>query len=361
VPEIGKSLTKAAADLMTINKKIAKGEGIRQGHALPPMPWRDSADWGKAVLKMMLRRAVDSSVLRHPEGYHFMTLSPGWVQAHRWTGDQENPRNWNQGHFHLYDKIMAGALKDIAAERGLKVSHIPLKELKSHAENISRHVRNLSPEWAEKLMSPEYHSALGIDFGAHDPALIDKIRKEAFPEYKRGGAVNHAPTEAQKEAGNYKKKHISFQGLDIAIENETGSERSGVGHGGKRWSCKMPADYGYIKRTTGADGDHVDCYIGPDKSSTHVFVINQKDHRTGKFDEHKVILGCRSEREALDIYCAGFSDGKGRERAGSVESLSMDAFKHWLKSGKTTTPAKAPAIVTRALQLTGKYVYKHPN
>ncbi len=172
-----------------------------------------------------------------------------------------------------------------------------------------------------------------------------------LPEKNRGGTVNHEPTEAQKEAGNYKKQHVSFQGLDISIENKKGSTRSGIDANGKRWSCMLPADYGYIKRTEGADGDHVDVYLGPDRSSTHVFIINQLDHKTRKFDEHKCMLGYRSEREAIADYERAFSDGKGRDRVGSIESVSLDAFKRWLKSGKTIRPAHAGHIIDRAVGL----------
>jgi len=114
----------------------------------------------------------------------------------------------------------------------------------------------------------------------------------------------------------------------------------------------MPADYGYIKRTEGADGDHVDVYVGPDKASQMVFVINQNDHRTGQFDEHKAMLGYSSERAAVADYAKAFSDGKGPARIGSVEPMSLDAFKHWLKRGKTKTPAKSKSIVGHALALT---------
>lgn len=152
--------------------------------------------------------------------------------------------------------------------------------------------------------------------------------------------VDHFPTDAQKIAGNYRKEHISFQGLPISIENKKGSVRSGVDRNGKRWSCVLPADYGYVKRTEGADGDQVDVYIGPDPNSSLVVIVNQIDKDTRRFDEHKVILGANSEREALDIYTGAFSDAKGRDRIGSVQVLSMDAFKDWLKRGDTTKPAK---------------------
>lgn len=165
------------------------------------------------------------------------------------------------------------------------------------------------------------------------------------------GLVNRYPTEAQKEAGNYKKHHISFHGLPITIENLKGSTRSGMDAQGRKWSCRLPADYGYIKRTEGADGDHVDVYLGPDKSSRMAFIINQNDLRTGKFDEHKVMLGYDSERAAVEDYVKAFSDGKGAARIGSLEPMSIDAFKLFLKSGNTHKRAHGHKIVYAALKL----------
>lgn len=163
--------------------------------------------------------------------------------------------------------------------------------------------------------------------------------------------VDHNRTDAQKEAGNYRKEHISFQGIPVSIENKKGSVRSGVGSGGRRWSCVLPADYGYIKRTEGADGDHVDVYIGPDPTSKLVFIVNQHDHKSGRFDEHKCLIGFHSEREAVDTYCRAFSDGKGSARIGSIETISMDAFKKWLSLGDTTRRARASAMIGHALRL----------
>lgn len=169
-------------------------------------------------------------------------------------------------------------------------------------------------------------------------------------ERAHGGLV--PPTEAQKHAGNYKKHHISFHGLPISIETPKGATREGKDPSGKVWRCKMPADYGYIKRTEGADGDHVDVFVGPDKDSRMVFIINQNDHRTGQFDEHKAMLAYSSERAAVADYVKAFSDGKGADRIRSVEPMSLDAFRHWLKRGKTKTPAKSKSIVEHALAVT---------
>ncbi len=153
-------------------------------------------------------------------------------------------------------------------------------------------------------------------------------------------AVDHFPTDAQKLAGNYRKEHLWFQGIPIAIENKKGSVRSGVDGAGKSWSCIVPADYGYLKRTVGADSDQIDVYLGPDPNSPLVVIVNQIDRRTGRFDEHKCLLGFKSETDALDTYKRAFSDGKGAERIGSVQVLSVDAFKDWLKRGDTMKPAK---------------------
>jgi len=150
-------------------------------------------------------------------------------------------------------------------------------------------------------------------------------------KYANGGAVDTNPSEAQKEAGNYKKAHISFQGLPISIENPKGSMRSGVGKDGKVWSVKMPDHYGYIKRTEGADGDHVDVYVGPDANSNKVFIIDQVHDDSKEFDEHKAMLGYRNQDDAVEAYRKAFSDGKGHLRIGEVTPMNIDAFKSWLK------------------------------
>jgi len=177
--------------------------------------------------------------------------------------------------------------------------------------------------------------------GDRTKAVIDA--KSEIDEAAREAATSPEnnlpePTQGQKEAGNYKKGHTTIHGMDVAIENPQGSERKGVDPDGKAWKVNLPAHYGYIKRTEGADGDHVDVYIGPNPESAEVFVVDQVDAKTTKFDEHKVMIGFKSEAEATTTYKAGFSDGKGADRIGSITPLSMDEFKGWLKDGDTKNP-----------------------
>lgn len=149
------------------------------------------------------------------------------------------------------------------------------------------------------------------------------------------------PTQAMKEAGNYKKAHVSIQGIDVAIENPKGSVRSGTDDNGS-WSVAMPDHYGYIKRTEGADGDALDTFIGKNPESNKVFVVDQVNPDTGKFEQHKAMIGFDNAQDAMSSYQSAFTD-KGKERMGAVAEMNVDQFKNWLAEGDTKKPL-APQI-----------------
>jgi hypothetical protein len=174
------------------------------------------------------------------------------------------------------------------------------------------------------------------------PKLLES-RIKGSPGFAHGGRVvaeniNHAPTEAQKKAGNYSKDHLSLSGIPITVENAKGSTRTGTDRNGKMWKSVLHAHYGYIKRTEGADSDHLDVYVGPHMKSPKVFVIDQKDADTGKFDEHKIMAGFPSKFAAINTYIKGFSDGKGGSRLGHITEMSIDGLKNWIAHGDTTKP-----------------------
>lgn len=168
------------------------------------------------------------------------------------------------------------------------------------------------------------------------------IYEEGKGQYKIANRIHldilDGPTEGQKKAGNYRKHHIKLHGLEFSIENPYGSERSGKDKDGKPWSVIMPCHYGDVKKTEGKDGENVDCYIGPHEDSELVFVVDQLDADTGKFDEHKCIFGALSMTQAKELYLSGFSDGRGTQRMGAITPLTVDKFKQWLKEGDTTQP-----------------------
>ena len=97
--------------------------------------------------------------------------------------------------------------------------------------------------------------------------------------------------------------------LRIAIENRRGSKRRGVDPDGKSWETEMKHPYGEILGTVGTDGDPVDCFIGPDKSSDFVLVVHLKKKGTkSTHDEDKVILGCKSRDEAFKIFTQHYNN-----------------------------------------------------
>lgn len=168
--------------------------------------------------------------------------------------------------------------------------------------------------------------------------------------FKDGGAVianalrvaekqtERSPTEQQVEAGNYAKGKFAWKGLTIAVENPKGSTRSGTDKGGKPWRVTMPSTYGYILGSEARDGDHVDCYVGPDHASEKVFVVDQVHAGTGKYDEPKCMLSYPSKEAALADYRKAFSDGKADQRIGAVTEISVADFKDWIRDGNTKKP-----------------------
>lgn len=142
---------------------------------------------------------------------------------------------------------------------------------------------------------------------------------------------------SKKNQTNKNNKDYFAHGIDFVIENPKGSTRVGTTIDGEAWKSVLPADYGYIKNTRGMDGDELDMYIGPHLESELVFIVDQNEILTGEFDEHKIIFGVNSMKEATDLYIAGFSDDRGSERIRAITADSMEEFKKWI-SGNTMQP-----------------------
>lgn len=181
--------------------------------------------------------------------------------------------------------------------------------------------------------NPEHNNANLMLEGITQQEIDDKANQAAtspqnnLPE----------PTEAQKERGNYKKGHLRLGGLDISIENPKGSFRKGVAPDGTEWESKMHHHYGDIKRTKGADDDPVDVFIGKDTNDIKsVYVVDQIDPNTKKFDEHKVMMGFPSLKAAKQAYLMNYD--QGWQGLKSIHEIGIDDFKVWLKRGDNKSP-----------------------
>jgi hypothetical protein len=159
--------------------------------------------------------------------------------------------------------------------------------------------------------------------------LLEQMSNEIIDE--KAEDINHTPTKAQKEAGNYKMAHITFGGFKISLENAKGSRRYWTDDKGNTGYNEMKNHYGYFSNSLGHDGDHVDVFLGTNQDSEKVYVVDQ-NKKDGSFDESKVMLGFNSKKEAKEAYLSNFSpDWKGFR---SITGVSKKLFKKWLYNGR---------------------------
>lgn len=208
--------------------------------------------------------------------------------------------------------------------------------LKKKAEDNIRKAEEASTE-AYAPVQEYYHDMLdahGID--DYIGELVDAPVEEttvADVISKAEAETEQHPTEAQKEAGNYRMGHVKLDGYDITIENPKGSVRSGKDAQGNEWSSTMNNTYGYIRGTEGVDGDHIDVFLSDDPTNGNVFVVDQVNE-DGTFDEHKVMYGFSSADEARENYLANYSDGW---RCGIITEVTKAEFRNWIDSSHRKT------------------------
>ncbi len=216
-----------------------------------------------------------------------------------------------------------------------------------------RDKRRIGREGGNTLEPPRdaYDYIDQYDYAAMKAPKAGEVNRKAHQAATSQTNTLPEPTEAQKEAGNYKKgEPFTLHGMRIVIENPAGSTRSGTAPDGSTWSNTMGAHYGDIKLTEGADGDAIDVFVGPTPEAETVYVIDQTDG-AGGFDEHKAMAGFPSQEAAEQAYLSSYDEGW---QLGKVSAVNVDAFKDWLRRGDTTKPfsespqAAEPAQTARA-------------
>ena len=185
----------------------------------------------------------------------------------------------------------------------------------------------------DQLLNPGLASAAP---GATPPPGQPKTDPEDEPTHETqapgASAGSPKPPQGKPAFARDSLPLIDFRGMPIMVENPAGSRREGPG-----WSVQMPADYGYIRRTGSAEGtdEGMDCFVGLDPQSESAWVIDQCDPLTGKFDEHKVMLGFLNSDAALDCYGRAYHDG-GRGRIMGVTHMALPQLQRWLAEGDVT-------------------------
>jgi murein DD-endopeptidase MepM/ murein hydrolase activator NlpD len=189
-------------------------------------------------------------------------------------------------------------------------------------------------------LAPDLKAAVGkVMAGSATPAALGDEGTRAAPvvvetaaDLRKAEAPIADGSDAQREAGNHQMGHAVIKGMDVTLEIPKGGERRGTGPDGKPWSTTIPAAYGYIKKSTGADAENFDVYVGDHPASNMVYVVDQVDPKTGRFDEHKGVIGARSMGDAAEIYRGAFSDGNGAKRIGGIKAMSVNEFQRFVAS-----------------------------
>jgi len=135
----------------------------------------------------------------------------------------------------------------------------------------------------------------------------------------------------------------SIHGLSLVIETPAGYERHGRDKKNVPWRQTMAHDYGYIVGHAGADGDSLDCYLGPDSSADWCYVVDQSvlgDRR--RFDESKVLLGFASQGDALRAYKANHH--RAKDVYLDFTPMHVNDFKAWLASRNPRRPCSPEAL-----------------
>ncbi|WP_278926941.1 helicase-related protein [Leyella stercorea] len=259
----------------------------------------------------------------------------------------------------------------VASEEPVKGNEADADALAKEAEEkLSERITDTEDEWTEpseygeiykhrmfvdgeeviKVDAPDksknypgtYYEIDGKQFGDlyEVPNYIDGNEQPLSAKIEAASAeVNTDPTEAQKEAGNYKKGHVQVGTFDITIEQPQGSVRKGTDADGKQWESKMNNTYGYIRGAVGVDGDHIDVFLSNDIDGWNgrkVFVVDQYNP-DGSFDEHKVMLGFNDQDEAKGDYLANYEQGWENGRRIDITGVNLEDFEKWIESSKRKT------------------------
>lgn len=164
-----------------------------------------------------------------------------------------------------------------------------------------------------------------------DAARAEEIARDHLaehPEYYQALEEMENELEAEKKTAKAHKlsRRMKFRGLDISIETDKGEKRHWYDpHNDTKGTTTMKFPYGYVRRTQGTDGDHVDVYVGPNEQAKNVYIVDQMKAPDFKaFDEQKVMIGFDSAAAAKKAYLDHYNSPKFFK---SMKTMPFEDFK----------------------------------
>lgn len=272
-----------------------------------------------------------------------ITNPSGQVATYDYSNDEGNA-DWQK-----WDDLAEEYNKDVGSEeRAYTNGDVPILRFKS----VDAAVR--FADWLNSKSTIEHNnnsSDEDLFTMAERVAEEDKAKRTRKKEEAK---VDTNPTEAQKEAGNYKKGHIKVDGFNVTIEQPKGSVRRGKDADGKVWETEMHNTYGYIRGTESVDGDHIDIFLSDNPTEGNVFVVDQVN-KDGSFDEHKVMYGFSDMESARKAYLSNYEEGW--QGLGNITEVSKEEFKKWIDSSKRKTK---PFAEYTSVKTEGDVNVQHP-
>lgn len=266
--------------------------------------------------KLLYRFDGGAQTERHPADVS-VTTSPDITQGNI----QERPLLWERGADTVPEDVATPTITTIEPQQGDEETSRTKSQ--SNVSSESKVINNQSTLQEKDEKSSENKGVT---------PLSEQIAAAS-------AEVNTEPTEAQKEAGNYKKGHVQVGTFDVTIEQPQGSVRRGTDANGKAWESKMHNTYGYFRGTEGVDGDHIDVFLSNDIDGWNgrkVYVVDQYN-LDGTFDEHKVMLGFNDMDEAKSDYLANYEKGWEDGRRIVVSTTNLEDFEKWIDSSHRKT------------------------
>lgn len=244
-------------------------------------------------------------------------------------------------------------LKELTLYRGVKGDapkegeswNPPTRELSSFTgdPNVAKrfgHVIAYKVPASHILTSSLVHPYQGSETAEHSDKEAEfivmgasKLKGEVHKRHDAMGKIRKGKIVFTLSKARKLHRRREFQGLQISIENQTGSYRHWYcAHENKRGKTKMLNDYGYIRRTEGLDDEHVDVYVGPNKDAMFAFVVTQmKPPDFLEIDEQKVMLGFDRLHDAAEAYKAHYDDDRF---LGEIRMVPMADFKAFVLDPK---------------------------
>lgn len=210
------------------------------------------------------------------------------------------------------------------------------QEVTKEGDIFLRRMKRIKKKWdVGPVIKPAYRQttafARSLDAAMSEPELPAATAETR--DMSGAYAADTNPTDAQKEAGNFKKGKVRIAEMVMSIENPKGATRSGKNAAGEEWSREMSAHYGYILGSLAGDGDNLDVFLSDEaETATVVFVVDQIN-QDGEFDEHKCVIGPATMEEARELYLAHYpADWTG---LGAISCIPIEVFRAWAMDGKT--------------------------